>query len=209
MTSGEIAFIEFCNMHNYSYERIKETDIKTPDFILYYSNMSMLVEIKDYEINAEELSALEYYKQHKWATWNTTCNIGNRVRNKIDDASKQLRNYKDLKLPFIILLYDNRIGATKIISEYEINVGMYGLESRILNHNSIEIKHGPHRKMTSKEKRYISYLGILEEDSTIVLYENYYADIKIDDKDLNLLAGIRIKRKANDPGNTFSGFIDR
>jgi len=172
-TEGEKRFISFCDTNGYHYDRIAEESIPSPDFLLHISETEHLtVEVKDFEENKEETTAIQHYKQNGFATWNSQKLPGERIRNKIEGSKRQLE-YQKGEYPSLLLLYDNRSEIVSIVSEYEISVAMYGLECRFIQGEQLLRIHGPNKKLTMTEKTYISYIGILDTKGLITMYENY------------------------------------
>jgi len=177
-TTGENALEMFCKQHNIVFEKIIEDDYEKPDYKLTFEKtFSIIAEVKDLENNIIEKQAIIEYDQKGFAVWDVS-KPGYRIKNKIEDAKKQLEYSEMVKLPSVLLLFDNRKDITKGIYEYEISTGMYGIESRNITENKIEIRHGSYKKLTDNQFTFITYVGYLNNNQ-LIFYENYYGKRKL------------------------------
>jgi hypothetical protein len=195
-TVGENALELFCMQHNIVFEKIMEADYEKPDYILTFEEtFSIVVEVKDIETNVIENQAIIEYDQKGFAVWDVS-KPGYRIKNKIEGAKKQLCYSEILKLPSVLLLFDNRENITKGIYDYEISTGMYGIESRNITENKIQITHGYNKKLSANEFTFVTYVGYLNHNQ-LIFYENYYGKRKLN-RNMLKKNGVCVKY-GNDP----------
>ena len=186
MTDGERYFEVFCNYHYLKYKKIEEKkDVRTPDYRLFIGDYLIITEVKDLESNKEDEKALKEFYEKGYVIWGGS-KVGNRVRNKIIASKDQLKRFTENKYPSILLLFDHRNEITPTLTDYEIKIGMYGFEAIKINTNDNPNlrKYGGKAQMTKNSRKYISCIGLLTKESNnklfLKLYENYYANIKIE-----------------------------
>jgi len=186
MTDGERYFEVFCNYHYLKYEKIEEKkDVRTPDYRLFIGDYLIITEVKDLESNKEDEKALKEFYEKGYVIWGGS-KVGNRVRNKIIASKDQLKRFTENKYPSILLLFDHRNEITPTLTDYEIKIGMYGFEAIKINTNDNPNlrKYGGKAQMTKNSRKYISCIGLLTKENNnklfLKLYENYYANIKIE-----------------------------
>ncbi len=205
MTSGERCFIQLCKKHGFKFRSIiAEDNSRTPDYEVNVGGYIIFVEIKDFEINKEEKVALETLQADRCAVWGSS-KVGNRVRNKIEDASDQLKNNMVGASPAILILFDNRPEQISLLSTYEIAVAMYGFQTIDLNSRGMKNQRfGAKAQMSTGTRTYISAIGVLRTNLTLDLFENYYAKNRLD---INILTGcsdISMFRLSHSPRDKFS-----
>ena len=66
MTSGEIAFISFCQCAGIPIEPIEESDAKGPDYQMVAKGRSIIVEVKDFDLNPEEKEGWKLINEVVW-----------------------------------------------------------------------------------------------------------------------------------------------
>lgn len=127
-TIGENEFERFCTNNSFISHKISEEEMKTPDYEFYVEKTRIIVEIKDLESNQEEKAAERHMNEHNWAVWGRQ-SPGTRIRYKIEDAKKQLKNLVTNNEPTILILFDTRPVGIRGIYPYEMKVAMYGTET--------------------------------------------------------------------------------
>lgn len=184
LTTSEKIFIELCNDNGISCDKIIETTHKTPDFNVSIGRYPMIVEVKELENSKEELNILSEFSLGKQVSIKSI--PGKKVRSKIKDASKQLRRYKNQKIPCIIFIYSNlSLIFGEPFSPYNLKVGMYGFETLSFNNvtkSSTSSYFGKNKKLTDKMNTTISGILVFDCNSInqeYIYYHNTFAKNKI------------------------------
>jgi hypothetical protein len=213
MTDGEKYFELFCDNHSFKYEKIAQREeSRTPDYKLYIDDYLLITEVKDLEQNKEDIKALKEYNEKGIAVWNKS-KVGNRVRGKIISGKSQLKMFTKNKYPTILLLFDNRNEITPTLTNYEMKIGMYGFESILLDRKNKPVarKFSGKAQMTKNSRRYISCVGLLikEKDKLFLkLFENYFADIRIEYSIFKKYSDINIFKLEYPPDQEFSNWVE-
>lgn len=204
MTSGESAFVEFCQEYGISCKRVpEESDRKTPDFWLDCDGTKMLIEIKDVQSNGDEKTALEDLNEHGFAVWGTG-KVGARVRRKIEKARSQLKGARGDGVSAILLLYDSRDPVTASLSDYEILVAMYGYEAiQVEGEHEGRRRFGGSAQMTASTRTYISAVGVLSSDLGLRIYLNWFATVPLAPGAFPRAAPVEVYSLQSDPRNGF------
>jgi hypothetical protein len=122
---------------------------------------------------------------------------GARVGRLIERAAPQLRQFANLALPSVLVVYDNivvngqrpRGGYSIHLESSFIDFGMYGLQTVVCKVVQTPVAprlvpvsdgRGGERQMTEDERVYISAVAVLQEhhesrDPYLVTYHNYFA----------------------------------
>jgi hypothetical protein len=161
---GEIRFewllcqrgCSFVDEHNLE----KKISVKSnrPDFFAWKGNISFLAEIKEFE----SAGPLDNRTRCGAVAVN---DILDRLRRSLDEASRQLKPYKDLKVARIVV-FDNNQQVGVPTSPLEI-IQLFGTINRRLNINQYNEKledegwkHGPRQIITRDRKQYISAVAV-------------------------------------------------
>lgn len=189
-TESEELFEETCEKYGFPVERVAEGVERRPDYEIYPSGITVIAEVKQIDVNDEEIRLLQEMESGKIVSFQNE--PGARVRTKIKSSSKQIANLAKGKCPGILVLYDNTPFAVgSHLESYNIKSGMYGLEQYILNRpanlddpiNVIDARFGPKRKMTMEHNTSISAVSVLSRSKGQVefcLYHNCFAAIPLD-----------------------------
>jgi len=208
MTIGEKIFIEFCNRNRIKFEKISEKEsTKTPDFKIKLNKKNIFIEIKDINLNNEEKESIQKYKKNGYAVWGNS-KVGNRIRNKIANSSKQLKYSTQHNYSTVLVLYDNRPPDVSILSSYEIKTAMYGFESKLIEGNLVTKSFfGSKKQMTYESRTYISAIGIINNFYEMRLYLNNYAKYPLNIASWKEIDDVFIYKLEKDPDITFSNWI--
>lgn len=161
---GEIRFewllsqrgCSFVDEHNL--EKKISVRSKRPDYFAWKDNISFLAEIKEFEA----AGPLDNNNRCGVVAVNA---ILDRLRRPLDEAAKQLKPYKDLKVARIVV-FDNNQRVGVLTSPLEI-IQLFGTINRRLNINreigKVEDEgwiHGPRQIITRDRKQYISAVAV-------------------------------------------------
>jgi hypothetical protein len=190
-TESEILFETFCAQIEIRCEPIptkpKENEV-TPDYDIYPNQQKVVIEIKQIDPNAEEITRQKIVDAGGVA--GTSGTPGARVRSKIAAGAGQIRIRAKGKYPSILILYNN-VPLSDHTHPYFIRVAMYGLESIVLGVPKemdrlpylIDKKFGPRRKMTKNDNTSISAVAVLEKNAEgnliLFIYHNAHAEIPL------------------------------
>ena len=200
MTSGEGQFESFCLKYGFAYRPVhKDPDFKTPDYELFPNSTPIIIEVKDLTHNREELRAIDDITSKGFAVWGSS-RVGNRIREKIRSAHLQLKKQSN-QTPTILLIFDDRREYVSVLSPYEIAVGMYGYETRVLNVDRSVSRHfGRDAQMTSTSRQYISAVGILTA--------NWYTTRPLPSNPLTKCPAVTIFKLPHEPRTIFDDWIE-
>ena len=135
-TESEILFEKLCSEKRIQFEPIPtEENLRTPDHRIWLDTTEMIVEVKQMELNKDDLKFIESVTKGIDVP-NGFRGIGHiRIRNVIDDAYPQLKNFaKDLH-PSIVVACDRTKGLSHLDNEDILNA-MYGDEVVIISDTS-------------------------------------------------------------------------
>ena len=190
-TKSEALFISLCNSLSLTVEKIPESQTKTPDFRVTTTGGVFLAEVKDLRPNEEEKRLLREFREKRPVC--VVSELGRRARGMIENAKRQLREFKGQCLPGVIVLYDNiklddgtSLGPRMALSPDHINAAMFGQwvvdlqiekgTGKIVVRND---RCGPNESFTRYTKNYVSAVAVICDyfgPLTITLYHNPYAD---------------------------------
>ena len=165
-TKSELLFEQFCEENSIPYSRIDQSGHRTPDYEVYFGEQLVVIEVKQIDPNKNDKKYQEQLPKLRHI--GTRESSDERVRHKIGDAHKQLKNRSQGKFPAILVLYDNT--PFNSIDLTDIKTAMYGYEtvdiyvSDVTEDLLIEIKNGGFgsgRKFTKDDNTTISGIALL------------------------------------------------
>jgi hypothetical protein len=187
-TRSERLFEEFCSRKRIRFRRVAASKARTPDYDVFLPRRKVVVEVKEFTPNPQEVRAAEELRRNKFSA--VTMTPGDRVRKKITQAAPQIRSRCRGRFPGLLVLFDDGVAARHVDS-YQIRVAMYGLEQIVLvvptdprvSAYPIDRKYGPKRKMTADHNTSISALAVLTErpagDLELIVYHNDHAAVPL------------------------------
>ncbi|MCB9113292.1 MAG: hypothetical protein H6634_18765 [Anaerolineales bacterium] len=192
-TESETLFEKLCSEKRIPFEPIPtEENLRTPDYRIWLNTTEIIVEVKQMELNKDDLKFIENVAKGIDVPngFRGTGHI--RIRNIIDDAYPQLKNFaKDLH-PSIVVACDLTKGLSHLDNEDILNA-MYGDEIVIISDTSKDSeevsaanhKFGGNRKVTKRTKRSLSAVALLdfnESDEAVrmTVFHNIHAKIPLD-----------------------------
>lgn len=194
-TKSERLFEEFAQKQGWNISKISESLNKSPDYDVLINCKRMIFEIKEIVENEDDKRNKKFLKEHGYSDV-ISKTPGQYVRAKIISAKNQLKKFKELKIPMLVVLYDNSMNRTTKLDQYELLVGMYGLESVILafpqdKHRSpysVGMKYGTKSQTNKQHNTSISALAVIvEKDNNLVLdiYHNKFASVPLSNYDIS------------------------
>lgn len=127
-TPSEALLAAFCRQQGYTATKIAVGAAKTPDFQVDTPRGRIIVEVKQFEPNAEELAARRNWEAGRITV--VTGRPGQRVRSAISTAVRQINRATGGTVPGMVVLWDpERLGHG---GEYNIRVAMFGYDTLVL-----------------------------------------------------------------------------
>lgn len=188
-TQSEKVFERYCKEAGIELQRIPESGSPTPDYILIANGVEIVVEVKEFQPNAEERESDRLLKERGFGGV-LGIEPGARVRKKINDSAGQIRSRTRGIHPAMLVLFDRGRGFGHI-DPYHVKTAMYGLEQVhfAVPHDSAGepyatgMSHGPAQKMTASDNTSISVIGALwmSDANSIHLhvYHNVFAAVPL------------------------------
>jgi len=187
-TRSERLFEEFCSRKHIRFRRVAVSKVRTPDYDVFLPKRKVVVEVKEFTPNPQEVRAAEELRRNKFSVVSFT--PGDRVRKKITEAAPQIRARCRGRFPGLLVLFDDGVAARHLDS-YQIRVAMYGLEQVVFvvptdpraSAYPIDRKYGPKRKMTADHNTSVSALAVLTKrpagDLQLTVYHNDHAVVPL------------------------------
>ncbi|MFQ5965042.1 MAG: hypothetical protein ACE5KZ_12260 [Candidatus Scalinduaceae bacterium] len=195
-TKSERLFEEFAQKKGWNISKIPKSLNKSPDYDVFINYKRMIFEIKEIVENEDDKRNKKLLKERGYSDV-ISKTPGQYVRAKIISAKNQLKEFKELKIPMLVALYDNSMNRITKLDPYELLVGMYGLESVILalpqdKHQapySVGMKYGTKSQTNRQHNTSISALAvIIEKDNNLmldILYHNQFASVPLTNYDIS------------------------
>lgn len=173
-TEGESAFEAFCLKNGLLFKKIVEGVYPTPDYLLIVNGITIYVEIKQIDRDADFTSAL--MKRIP----------GSHVRAKINDARNQVRAASHNEFPTILLVYNNLDPLQMFgTQQHDFISAMYGDLTVLVSRGTglaSDVFHGWNKAFREGKNESFSAVGKLYRDHTgigVHLYENMYARVPL------------------------------
>jgi hypothetical protein len=200
-TTSEIFFEQFCTQHGVRWEQIaiQATDgVKTPDYAIFPKETKVIVEVKEVQENATERQQREQFERVGWSTFGNG-KVGDRARDIIETAAKQLKRMAKGKHPAMVVIYNPSFLLRHHTEPHAIKAAMYGFDQYVLGLAPIHMRKeprlidrqsGPGRKMGSHFNTTISAVAVLDGDG-LTIYHNVFAAIPLR---VELFSGIAVRQ---------------
>jgi hypothetical protein len=204
-TISEHLFERFCQEKSINFRRLDVSnlpDIKTPDYEIFTSGGSIIVEVKQLDPNEEDKRLYNQLLNEDDVDVRRQV-PGSRIRGKISDAMPQLKIAAKEGKPALIALYSNLILDAKQIDPYDVLTAMYGLETATIivpPHASKKpylkhVKFGGKKKVAPEFNTTLSAILTLYEDwgsheLFASIFHNVYAAHGLDP---NVIRGLKIR----------------
>ena len=192
-TESETLFEKLCSEKRIQFEPVPtEENLRTPDYRIWLDTIEIIVEVKQMELNKDDLKFIENVTKGIDVPngFRGTGHI--RIRNIIDDAYPQLKNFAKDFHPSIVVACDLTKGLSHLDNEDVLNA-MYGDEVVIISDlpkdfaeaNPTRHKFGGNRKVTKGTKRSLSAVALLgfnefNEMGRLEVFHNIHASIPLD-----------------------------
>lgn len=217
LTQSEVWFVEYCKSNRINFDRIEESENKTPDYFIKLDDQEIVVEVKEIQPSHEEIRSME--KAQTNGVGFVTGNVpGEKIRKKIKKASTQIKAGANGEFPSILLLCDIRHGCGQVsqhLDPYQLRVAMEGLDQFVISMSNdkndepliVAKKSWPKKKMTQDANKSISALAVLStppgEPIKIEVYHNKFAAIPISEKSLRShgIPQYKLSNKTSEPPN--------
>lgn len=200
-TLSEGLFEKFCDDHGIRYDKIMPSNNPTPDYDIYLGSQKIVCEVKQIDLNEEE-RAYKREEIKRLSPW-----PGNRVRNCINDAARQIRARAKGKYPGLLVIYNN-VKYRELVSGWSVLTAMYGEETVVIdvpndeetddidvpNYPEFEpvlrnVVFGDKWKMNPKHNTSVSAVAVLRcaaGTTPLCIYHNAYATIPLNPNLLDL-----------------------
>jgi hypothetical protein len=186
-TASETVFEQFCTQHTVRWEPIPtegSAGLKTPDYFVYPAGERIAAEVKAIQANAGERDQERQLEETGWSTFGGT--VGDRARDIISTAAKQLRVKAKGQCPAVIVIYNPSWLLRHHTEPHAIKAAMYGFDTIILGLSAnmrqkpsvLDRKSGPGRKMTHQHNTSISAVAVLDHGG-LTLYHNVFAALPL------------------------------
>ena len=155
----------------------------TPDYLLYFNDYKIIVEIK-------EISEDVNFRAGQFAVHSRT--VGKHIRKKISEAKAQIQAANQEGLPAVLLIYNNLDTAFHAFGteDHDFRDAILGEYTVVLQKAPVKIidsYHGRNKSFSESKNTSFSAVGRLKPCEGILevtLFENPYAQIKLDHKKL-------------------------
>jgi hypothetical protein len=200
-TTSETFFEQFCTDHGVRWEPIPtkaSSGEKTPDYAIFPKETKVIAEVKEIQENADERQAREQIKEIGWSAFGSG-KVGDRARDIIGTAAKQLKRMAKGKCPAMIVIYNPSFLLLHHTESHAIKAAMYGFDQIILGLAPIQMRKkprlidrtsGPGRKMGAQFNTTISAVAVIDKVG-LTIYHNLFAAIPLQ---FELFSGIAVRQ---------------
>jgi hypothetical protein len=159
--------------------------VKTPDYTIFPKEAKVIAEVKEVQENAAERQQREKLEEVGWSTFGGK--VGDRARDIIGTAAKQLKRMAKGKCPAMIVIYNPSFLLRHHTEPHAIKAAMYGFDTVVLGLAPIHMqeqprlidrKSGPGRKVGSQFNTTISAVAVLDSEG-LTLYHNMFAALPL------------------------------
>jgi hypothetical protein len=133
-TAGETFFEQFCTDHKVRWEPVPtkaSSGEKTPDYAIYPNGTKVIVEVKDIQESPTKRQQREQLERVGWSTPGSG-KVGDRARDIIGTAARQLKPMAKGKCPAMIVIYNPSFLLLHHTEAHAIKAAMYGFDTFIL-----------------------------------------------------------------------------
>lgn len=190
-TTSEIFFEQFCTQHGVRWEQIATeaaAGAKTPDYAIFPKDTKVITEIKEIQENATERQQRERLAEVGWSIHGERgVKVGDRARDIITTAAKQLRKMAKGKHPALIVIYNPSFLLSHHTEPHAIKAAMYRFDQIVLGLAPIHMRKkprlidrqsGPGRKMGTQFNTTISAVAVIDGEG-LTIYHNVFAAIPL------------------------------
>jgi len=190
-TASEVFVEQFCTQHGVRWEQIAtqaKNGVKTPDYAIFPKETKVIAEIKEIQENATERQQREQLAKAGWSMHGErNVKLGDRARDLITTAAKQIRRTAKGKFPALIVIYNPSFLLSHHTERHAIKAAMYSFDQIILGlapiymrkkPRLIDRKSGRGRKMGAQFNTTISAVGVIDGQG-LTIYRNVFAAIPL------------------------------
>ena len=167
LTQSESLFQQFCEQNLLAWERIPESELKTPDYHLRFGSTTVAVEI-------EQIESLKGFNPGGVSSRT----VGSHIRQRISEAREQVQVAAQSGLPTILLIY-NTIDMLFGTEQHDFIAAMYGeLTVNLTNGKIGPPFQGRNARLRADINTSFSGVGHIWRQATginVTVYENVYA----------------------------------
>ena len=148
----------------------------------------MITEIKEIQENATERQQREKLAEVGWSMYGeSNAKLGDRARDIITTAAKQLRRLAKGKSPALVVIYNPSFLLSHHTEPHAIKAAMYGFDQIVLGlapiymrrkPRLVDRKSGPGRKMGTQFNTTISAVAVIDGKG-LTIYHNVFAAIPL------------------------------
>lgn len=168
-------FYQLCQSQNWKAERIKTSDLRTPDYLVQIEDNQFIAEVKELEASDNDKKVINENSTHY------SFIPGEKVRAKIKDSSKQLRfGLETYKVPTLLALFDRDYAG--YLSPDCVRAAMYGEMTLHISKNEKEasaLLHEKNAQMREDKHTHISAIAVIRplapNKTAIEVHHNPYA----------------------------------
>jgi len=184
-TKSENIFEQFLATNDLPFEKIEEEEnIRTPDYRVTIGSADIIFEIKELEKDENfEVIKDPAYPHIK----SSSRTLGDHVRRRIESARKQVQFGANRGIPSVLLIYN---GIDPVLQDFgtepqDFIAAMYGAYTVLVDSKTkamSDLFHGKDRMLQENKNSSFSAIGHLadrSEKTTVALYENVFAKVKI------------------------------
>ena len=203
-TKSENLFEVFLTAHNLSFERIREDSTPRPDYRVLIADSQIIFELK-------ELSEDENFGVVKDPAFphikSSSRTMGEHVRRRIESSKKQIQYGAKQGIPSVLLIYNNIDPVFQDFGTESMDfiAAMYGAYTVVVDVESRTARdwfNGKDRMLQEGKNTSFSAVGHLADragSTTVTLYENVFAKVKVSYDQLPACFEVRRIDMANPP----------
>jgi hypothetical protein len=184
-TKSESLFEGFLTTNNLSFEKIEENTTPRPDYRVSVGGSDIIFEIKELEedrnFGVVKDPTYPYIKS-------SSRTLGDHIRRRIESSRKQIQFGAEQRIPSILLIYNN---IDPVFHDFgtepmDFTAAMYGAYSILINGETGTASdwfNGKDQMLQQSKNTSFSAVGHLCNrggKTTITLYENVFAKVKVD-----------------------------
>jgi hypothetical protein len=190
-TISETFFEQFCTKHGVRWEPIATegtAGVKTPDYAIFPKDTKVITEVKEIRENATERQQRKQLAEVGWSMFGErNAKLGDRARDIITTAAKQLRRLAKGKSPALIVIYNPSFLLSHHTEPHAIKAAMYGFDQIVLGlapiymrrkPRLVDRKSGPGRKMGVQFNTTVSAVAVIDSKG-LTIYHNRFAAISL------------------------------
>lgn len=184
-THSEILFSKICQQEGFFAEKIPTDGKPSPDFRVSTPYGELIAEVKELTPNKEERELIRQQAKGIIVAFGDT--IGSRARGEIQRACRQLKRFREERLPSLVVLYNNVTATVPMLHLYshDIDAAMNGqwvtYVSLVPGGPKRPDHNGGKRGLTANNGRYVSAVAVISDhdDETLLIYHNPHAEVPL------------------------------